>query len=193
MSSLIGHLSAGVAVCLGHSRWSNKKARCLLPLFALLAVLPDFDYFAWWFFKVGLVARFTHSLVFCLTASALAWMLLRPWHGGRPRTLVALSLASCSHLVLDLLVGVHPVPVFWPFPVPEVESPIGLLPSAGRLDPANFYLWRNLLIECCVLFPAFALLVAAARTVPLRVVLRKGAILLPIWVAFLIWSVRIHA
>jgi hypothetical protein len=31
MSSLIGHLSAGVAVYLGHSRWSDKKARGLLP------------------------------------------------------------------------------------------------------------------------------------------------------------------
>lgn len=193
MSSFIGHLSAGIAVYLGHSRWGSRQERHLLPLFALLAVLPDFDYFAWWLFKVGQEPRLTHSLVFCLTASTLTWLLLRAWHGVEARTFALLCLASCSHPLLDLLVGVHPVPVFWPFPLPEVQSPVGLLPSAGHLNPANYYLWRNLLIECGVLLPVLALLVAAARATPIRVALPKVAVILPIWVTFLGWSIQVHA
>jgi len=189
MSSFIGHLGAGVAVYLSHSRWRNRQERRLLPLFALLAVIPDVDYFGWWLFKVSQEPRFTHSLVFCLAASALPWSVLR----GGARTFLALCLAACSHPLLDLLVGVHPVPVFWPFPLPEIQSPVGLLPSAGHLDPANYYLWRNLLIECGVLMPAFALLVAVARATPISVALPKVALLLPIWLAFLSWSILVHA
>lgn len=192
MSSFVGHFSAGVAAYLGYSRWSKREERVLLPVCVLLAVLPDFDYFAFWLFRVGQDPRFTHSLVFCLTASTFAWLALRRRHVGGIGTLFALCLAACSHPALDLLVGVHPVPVFWPFPVPEVQSSIGVLPSAGRLDPRNFYLWRNLLIESGVLLPAFAFLVAVARTTPVRTALSKGLILLPIWLAFLVWSVRIH-
>ena len=193
MSSLVGHLSAGVAVYLGHSSWSNKEERHLLPPCVLLAVLPDFDYFALWLFNVVQEPRFTHSLAFCLMTSAIAWFVLRLRHGSGVRTLVALSLASCSHPILDLLVGVHPVPIWWPFPVPEFQSPIGLLPSAGHLNPANYYLWRNLLIECGVLLPTFAFLVAVSRAVPIRASWPIGAILLPIWVAFLSWSIHVHS
>jgi len=193
MSSFIGHFAAGVAVYLGHSTWANKPERRLLPVFILLAVLPDFDYFALWFFKVSAQPRFTHSISFCLVASTLAWLCIRQLHGRSAKTLVALAIASCSHPALDLLVGVHPVPILWPLPLPEVQSPIGLLPSAGHLSLTNYYLWRNLLIECGVLLPAFALLVAFVRRAPFRAMLPSAMLLLPIWVAFLGWSVHVHA
>jgi len=84
-------------------------------------------------------------------------------------------------------------PFFWPFPGSEIQSPIGLLPSAGHLNWANYYLWRNLIIECGVLLPAFAFLVAAARAVPIRASLPKAAIFVPIWAAFLTWSIQVHS
>lgn len=193
MSSFVGHFSAGVAVYLSHSRWSNKEERRLLPLFVLLAVMPDFDYFALWLFRIDQEPRFTHSFTFCLAASLFVWLPLHYRYGAGARTLVALSLAACSHFILDLLVGVHPVPIFWPLPLPEIQSPVGLLPSAGHLNPTNYYLWRNLLVECGVLFPAFVFLVAAARAVPLQQAFPRFAALLPIWLAFLSWSIWLHA
>ncbi len=165
----------------------------LLPLFILLALLPDFDYFSFWIFKINAEPRFTHSLAFCLAASTLAWVCL-PLAGLERRltALLPLSLASCSHLALDLLVGVHPLPVFWPLPVPEIQSLVGLLPSAGHLSPGNYYLWRNLAIECGVLFPVLAFFIAVTRKTLLTTRLPKAGILLLIWIAFLAYSIHIH-
>jgi inner membrane protein len=193
MSSLIGHLSAGAAVYFGQALPGIAQKRWALSVFMLLAVLPDFDYFALWIFKVSAEPRFTHSLMFCLAASTLVWLCIPFREAGRkPATFLALSLASCSHLLLDFLVGVHPVPILWPLPFPDIQSPIGLLPSAGHLSPTNYYLWRNLTIECGVLFPAFAFLVAV-RKFALTSVVKRGAVFLPVWLAFVAWSVQVHA
>lgn len=159
----------------------------------LLAVLPDFDYFAFWFFGIDSEPRFTHSLAFAACAAALVWVILNMATQREGRVaFVALLSAAGSHAVLDLLVGVHPVCVFWPLPLPELQSPIGLLPSAGRLSLTNFYFWRNLLIECGVLFPLLACWVAIRREVARRLLLTWGAVLLPLWLASLIWSIKVH-
>lgn len=97
---------------------------------------------AWWLMRNNLAPRWTHSLLFPRAASGLAWMLLR---GRAPITWPLLLAAAGSHVLLGLLVGVHSVPVLWPGH--SLISPVGLLPSAGRIDASNLYFWRNLLVE----------------------------------------------
>lgn len=62
-------------------------------------------------------------------------------------------LAGLSHLLLDLLVGVTPLPLFWPLSNLTMRLPFGLLPSAGRIQLTNPYFYRNLLIELGILLP----------------------------------------
>ncbi len=90
--------------------------------------------------------------------------------------------AGLSHLAMDTLVGVHRNPLLWPLTDRGFASPVGLLPSAGRPDPANFYFWRNLLIEMGILVP---LLFAIRR----RGTVRVAAILIA--GAFMLWSVSL--
>src|SRR5262249_46039986 len=66
---------------------------------------------------------------------------------------ICAALAGLSHLVLDFLVGVTPLPLLWPLSAAAFVSPIGVLPSAGRMQILNYYLYRNLLIEVGVLAP----------------------------------------
>lgn len=64
-------------------------------------------------------------------------------------------LAGLSHLALDFLVGVTPLPLFWPLGPAAFSSPVGILPSAGRVQLSNYYLYRNVLIEVGVLAPLY--------------------------------------
>jgi inner membrane protein len=193
MSSLIGHVAVGAALYLGHAGSRAPYPRMALPVLVLLAVLPDFDYFAFWFFGIDTNPRFTHSLAFAMGASLAAWGLLEKLVEPASRLpLAALLMASGSHALLDLLVGVHPVCLLWPLPLPELQFPFGLLPSAGQPRPTNFYFWRNLLIESAVLFPVLACFVAYKRNVPRRTLLMWCACVLPLWLASLAWSVRVH-
>ena len=195
MSSFVGHAAVGVSLCLARNRLDAPQVRWALPLLVLLAISPDLDYLALWIFHFQPHPRVTHSLLFCLGASLLAWVASEPARRRSPQTLTPLAvvLASTSHLALDLLVGVHPVPVWWPFTAVELSSPFGLLPSAGHLSLSNRYLWRNLLIECGVLWPVLALLVAWARG---ALAWRPAAAWkwLPVvaaWLAFLGWSLSL--
>ncbi|MDQ1924070.1 metal-dependent hydrolase [Massilia pseudoviolaceinigra] len=187
MSSLIGHAAAGATVFLAHAPGAPPRSRMALVLLVSLALLPDLDYLPFWLFGIDSEPRWSHSLLFGLGASLLAWLALR---GALP--FAALALAACSHPLLDLLVGVHPVPLFWPLPLAQVESPIGLLPSAGRLSFTNIYLWRNLLIECLVLLPPCAIIVALARQVAWRRMAVASLVAGPCWALAVVWSLRIH-
>jgi inner membrane protein len=176
MSSLFAHLAAGATVfaCRG-PKLRTPTARRLLPACLALAVLPDMDYLAWWLLRVNVEPRVTHSLAFAAMGTALAWAACRRGagahsvHAGRnasPALFGLLLAAAGSHLLLDFLVGVHPAPLAWPLSGRGFASPIGLLPSAGRLDITNPYLWRNLLIEAGVLGPLLAGAVALRRRAP---------------------------
>lgn len=162
-------------------------------LLILLAVLPDFDYFAIWFFHIDVHPRITHTLMFCLSAAAIAWLVATPYRHQSINVpeFLSLSLAACSHLLLDLLVGVHGLPLLWPFSPTEITIPIGLLPSAGRLSVTNYYLWRNLLIEVGVLFPILTIIVSVCRGRTLRTLLAKSWPLLLLWSGALYWSVSL--
>ena len=165
MSSVIAHLAAGAAVyaCRG-SALRQAPVPGLLPACLALAVLPDVDYLAWWLLRENVEPRLTHSLAFVVAAAGLAWLLL-PRRGAAARTglFMVLLAAAASHLLLDFLVGVHPLPLGWPAGGHGVASPIGLLPSAGRLALDNPYLWRNLLIEAGILGPVIAGALALRR------------------------------
>lgn len=193
MSSFFGHAATGLAIGLICRERCGSRGRTALPLFVLLAICPDFDYLAIWLFDARAVPRITHTLVFCLGVAALARYCLR-WVGRhvsmRPPFL-ALSAAAISHLLLDLAVGVHGLPVLWPLPIVELASPIGLLPSAGRIALDNPYFWRNLLIEAGVLFPVLALGVALAASKPRPGLRRRVLVIAPLWLGFLFWSVSL--
>ena len=169
MSSLIAHLAAGATAYA--CRRSAPKPSLDVPLLAaclVLAVLPDLDYLLWWSLRIAVEPRVTHSVGFAAGSAALAWLLLHGWRATgrslRPLPLVlTLLAAAASHEVLDFLVGVHPSPWLWPFDRQAFRSPLGVLPSAGRLDFGNPYLWRNLLIEMAVLGPVMLALCAARR------------------------------
>ena len=158
MSSFIGHAITGAAIYCAASH-SPKKEWLWLGWLTTLAVLPDAEYaYLWLFGKKFIAVRFTHSLAFCafLTAvTLLALMALR--HADWPKTMQAAA-AALSHLMLDLLVGVSSKAIFWPFMARGVKLPFGILPSAGRLDPLNPALYRNLLIELSILLPLYSLL-----------------------------------
>lgn len=194
MSTFVGHALAGAVIHYSGQRREPAPARWALPLLVVLAVAPDLDYLPLWLWGLDCNPRFSHSLACCLLLSVALWLGCQPLRtrGLHPPGLITMSLATCSHLLLDLAVGVHGLPLFWPLPLAEISSPLGLLPSAGRLRLDNFYLWRNLLIEMGVLLPIAALCLALARRMTWRVIGINAAWLAPLWIFFVTWSIRIH-
>ena len=95
-----------------------------------------------------------------------------------------MAAAGLSHLVLDLLVGVMPLPLLWPLARTECRLPFGLLPSAGAIRLFNPYLYRNLLIEMGVLVPVVLGIVLARRGYGWRRAIACVCAALP----FLIWA-----
>ncbi len=86
--------------------------------------------------------------------------------------------AGLSHVLLDLLVGVTPAALVWPFSRATVRLAGGILPSAGRLSLGNPYLYRNLLIEAGVLLPilGMAILLRAESTSRARQLIAVGGL-----------------
>jgi inner membrane protein len=155
MSSLFGHALVGAALYFAKPRPIVSATLLMGGVVVGLAVLPDCDYLVFWLLGFEIEPRLTHSLGFCLGVGFAAGLLLRI--AGvkpplRPSGLVLLA-APLSHLALDLLVGVHPMPLFWPVSDLPIRLPFGLLPSAGKLSLSNGLLWRNLAIEIGILTP----------------------------------------
>jgi hypothetical protein len=166
----------------GSSRWAA------VP-FVALAVGPDLDYFAVWFFDYAADPRFSHSLLLAVAAALFVKLTLSRFVTANLKLRWLLA-AGMSHPLLDLLVGAHTVPLFWPLDG-GVSTPAGVLPSAGSLAFDNFYLWRNLLIELGVLGPVFALLVAVSARLGFRELAGWTLLVLPAWAAFLTWSIAL--
>lgn len=172
MSSLIAHLAAGATAyaCRGARTPGGRRDLPLLAACVALAVLPDLDYLLWWGWRWQAEPRVTHSLGFAAFGAGVMWLLLKRWPRAVPRASLPLATtllaAAASHELLDFLVGVHASPWLWPASAQVFVSPLGLLPSAGRLDVGNVYLWRNLLIELAVLGPAMLGLCAIRRAEP---------------------------
>lgn len=187
MSSLAGHTCAGLTAFLCWNARAPAPSRAAIVPFVFLAVCPDLDYLGIWLLGYGANPRLTHSLLFALIAAvavnrmakAVGVQLALPW----------LLAASAPHPLLDLLVGAHPVPLFWPLQA-GVSLP-GVLPSAGALRFDNAYLLRNLLIELGVLLPVFAALVVMARGAALRRWHTWALCVAPVWAAFVAWSISL--
>ena len=85
------------------------------------------------------------------------------------RRAVQVAAAGLSHVVMDVLVGVTPEPLWWPFSLETFKLPFGILPSAGHLDWDNWMLLRNTAIELGEVGPVFLIVFAMTRaSVPMR-------------------------
>jgi inner membrane protein len=159
MSSFIGHSLAAYtlfSVSRGVTAPSLKRA-AWLGWFIVLASAPDIDYL------VPALAhpangglRITHSIALSLVVPLLTILVLFLSKVSEERQMVlsiCLILTGLSHLALDFLVGVTPLPLLWPVDPTVYSSPLGILPSAGRIQFSNYYLYRNVLIEVGVLAP----------------------------------------
>ena len=161
MSSFLGHsLTAYSLFSLDRRERPSTLWRAVwLAWLVVLASAPDIDYF------VPALAspahqgsRITHSIALSLVLPLFSVGVLYVVKGlkSQRRLLsVCAVLAGLSHLVLDFLVGVTPLPLFWPLDSAAFASPAGVLPSAGRIQLSNYYLYRNVLIEVGVLAPVF--------------------------------------
>ncbi|MBC3917952.1 metal-dependent hydrolase [Undibacterium sp. CY18W] len=189
MSSLLAHVVVGASLYLCNDDSSQRRSPAAVVLPVSLAILPDFDYFAIWFLGVRFEQRYTHSLFFCLAMSCLAWLMTRRW--CRSRNLILsfwlLLLASCSHLLLDLLVG-RCLPLLWPFSVVELCLPVAVLPGAAHTGLISYVFWRNLAIESCLLLPVCVALIASVRRLSLRRYVPEIILVLTMWLGLLFCS-----
>lgn len=162
MSSIVGHALISSAIFARKHKIDSGSAVFVYLFFIGLGISSDADYLVYWLFGYEIEPRITHSILFCfiigLIASCIKRFVLKNAFISVNHELF--YLASFSHLVLDLLVGVHPMPLFWPIDAHLIKLPFGILPSAGHIDIKNIYLWRNIAIEIGILAP-MALLIAS--------------------------------
>ena len=169
MSSFVGH--GLVAAILTQP---NVKYRSTHPLFfwgwslwlLLLAWGPDIDYVVPAVHPSGHNGlRITHSLLnSCLLPGITGvWLCKQTEFPLAKRWLLLQAVvASFSHIGLDLLVGVTPLPLLYPLTLDPIRLPFGILPSAGKINVTNYYFWRNLYLELGVLLPLFGAIYLAA-------------------------------
>jgi inner membrane protein len=163
VSSFVGHALAPV-ILYAATEPGPVPRRPLWPL-ALVATAwaPDVDYLLRSLILPGdPPIRVTHSVLGSLVVPALVVAILA-MRGVRGRTLRLRATqaggAGLSHVLLDLLVGVTPAALLWPFSSATVRLAGGILPSAGRLSLGNPYLYRNLLLEIGVLLPILGMVI----------------------------------
>jgi inner membrane protein len=159
MSSFLGHsLAAYSLFSLDRRERPFTLWRVIwLAWLIVLASAPDIDY------VVPALAshahqgsRITHSIALSMALPLFSIGVLcfvKHLRSQRRLLSVCAVLAGLSHLVLDFLVGVTPLPLLWPLDSAAFASPVGILPSAGRIQLSNYYLYRNVLIEVGVLVP----------------------------------------
>ena len=169
MSSFIGHSLAAVTVYVAteyvilpegdrQKRFRSSTQQLIwVGCLIVTASIPDLDYVVNAlnsYQNQGL--RITHSIAFSLIVPCLAIAVLlllksqQVWRRG-----IQAILAALSHLILDLSVGVTPLPLLFPFIKTPFKLPFGILPSAGRINLQNYYFYRNLGLEMGVLIPLF--------------------------------------
>jgi inner membrane protein len=161
MSSFLGHSLAAYSLFSldRRERPSALWSAVWLTWLIVLASAPDIDYL------IPALAspahqgrRITHSIALSMAlplASVGVLYFVKGLKSQRRLLSVCAVLAGLSHLALDFLVGVTPLPLLWPLDSAAFAFTVGILPSAGRIQLSNYYLYRNLLIEVGVLAPVF--------------------------------------
>jgi inner membrane protein len=163
MSSFIGHSLAGLTTYAITQQMQRDRLPLLNSLnwkwviwLLIIASIPDIDYLipSLRVQQADHILRITHS--FLGVSLLTAFTILGLWSNrGKSYPLQSLQviLVSFSHLLLDLCVGVFPLPLLYPFSTQTFSLPFGLLPSAGRIQLSNYFFYRNLFIELGVLVP----------------------------------------
>ena len=198
MSSFLGHgLAAYTLFSLGRRKWpSTRRGALWLAWLVALASAPDIDYL------IPALAspaqrgsRITHSIAFSLILPLSSVGVLYFVRGleSRQRRLLGMCavLAGLSHLALDFLVGVTPLPLLWPLDSAAFVSPVGILPSAGRIQLSNYYFYRNVIIEAGVLAPIFYVVRALYLGESSTRSRARTLILLLVAACFAAWSVSL--
>ncbi|HEV7892559.1 MAG TPA: metal-dependent hydrolase [Pyrinomonadaceae bacterium] len=159
MSSFLGHSLAAYSLASAalYREGSSPQRFMWAGWLIVLASAPDIDYLIPALnSRAHHGLRITHSVAFSLALPLCTAVALRliSRDGRKLKTLtVCAALAGLSHLVLDFLVGVTPLPLLWPFSAAAFASPAGILPSAGGVRLSNYYFYRNLVIEMGILAP----------------------------------------
>ena len=190
MSSIIGHSLVGFSL----SKLSKNKTKIrkwnLWLIF--LAIFPDLNYIAFWIFGAHPIFQYSHSIGAVVILPILSILFLK--YKKDPNIIsnaLILFCAAFSHLVLDLLVGVFPKPYLWPFYDGKLKLPFGILPSAGKLDLHNIYLYKNLLIELGILLPIVGMIYLLKNRVKINYFIPGLVALLMIWILFLKWGISL--
>ena len=165
MSSIVGHALISSAIFSRKQEIKSGSAAFMCIFFIGLGISQDMDYLVYWVFSYEIEPRITHSILFCfvigLIASCVKKFVLKNTMISIPHGFFYMT--SFSHLILDLLVGVHPMPLFWPVSLDVIKLPFGILPSAGHIDIKNIYIWRNIAIELGILIPVSLLIASNIR------------------------------
>lgn len=191
MSSLIGHSIMGLSV----SQFSKNKIHSWKWVFWImfLAVSSDINYIVLWILGAQSIFKYSHSIGFVILLPFLSILFLS-YKKEKNLTSKSLQLftASFSHLFLDLLVGVFPKAYLWPFYSEKLKLPFGILPSAGKLDWQNYYLYKNLFIELGILLPFIGIIYLFKKRYKVKYILIKFFVLVFIWIPFLVWGSSLY-
>ena len=195
MSSFIGHslTAIGIGIACKSPTQSLVQRLTWLCWLVIIALFPDLDHFI-----PGLhqsahsQIRITHSFTFSLLMPVCTIFLIRILRFSKKRLKtysLQVILAGISHIVLDLLVGVTALPLFYPLSKQSFKLPWGILPSAGKLSLNNYYLYHNLFIEMGVIIPLFSIVVILRYAHLDNLILKQYiSILLFISFCFMTWA-----
>ena len=193
MSSFIGHGLAALTIGKIFESKAPLNSKFVWNGFLILcAFAPDIDYVIDRLnLKNNDEIRITHSVGFCLLLAFLTMLILlfidrkNMFWGG-----LQAFLAGSSHLLLDLLVGGrYPDPLLYPFSNRAIGLANAILPSSASLNFFNYYFYRNTLIECGILIPAFLIFLHGIEKLKLNKFVFAG--LCGILLFFLIISLRL--
>lgn len=167
MSSFVGHTlnTLGVYVNsqqLEMERPARRWSLLWLGWLGFVGLAPDLDYVIPQLYATRLSIeydlRITHSLagVFFFPLLTMIVLTRLPLRRETQHALsVQVLLVGLSHIILDLLVGVWPLPLLWPFSTARFRLPFGILPSAPAFRLDNPYMYRNVLMELGIFVPLY--------------------------------------
>jgi|GEM_PF-557638 len=143
MSSPIGHsVAAALVYSFGDRALTQLKQKLWFVWLIVLASLPDLDYIVPFLNRAYYHnARVTHSFAFSLLLPicTIVGLWLVGYRGKKLKTLGLQAIAAgLSHLILDLLVGVTPLPLLFPLNSHLFKLPFGILPSSWTPDLTSY-------------------------------------------------------